>query len=212
MEKLNRRERERIARKNDIMKSACHVFAQKGYHKATLDEIAERAEFSKATIYLYFRNKADLFCRLLEDGVKDLNDLIRDVITNDMDPKTQIREILFKIFDYLDSNRDFFRIFWEQRIEINRELHNIESEYDEDLEEEMQTLAVFFEKIFSKALDLGQVNKEFPADLMSSIFLGSTIGIIHLWLNQHPDEPIADKTDLILKILWEGACNKTNEN
>jgi AcrR family transcriptional regulator len=52
-------------RKRSILDAALHVFGDKGYDRATLDEIAERAGISKATIYLYFPNKKELFAELV---------------------------------------------------------------------------------------------------------------------------------------------------
>lgn len=50
----SRRERERLMRRDAILEAALVVFAEKGYRNATLDEIAERAEFGKGTLYNYF--------------------------------------------------------------------------------------------------------------------------------------------------------------
>ena len=66
-EKLSRRERERLARRNDILAAARKVFAAKGYDRATLDEIAGEAEFAKGTLYGYFDNKLDLFISLIKE-------------------------------------------------------------------------------------------------------------------------------------------------
>ena len=46
------------------------VFAERGYQQATLEEIAQRAGMSKATIYLYYKNKDDLFLHVVEDLVE----------------------------------------------------------------------------------------------------------------------------------------------
>ncbi len=48
-----------------ILESALDVFSDKGYAKATFDEIAARAGFTKGAVYWYFRNKADLVAALI---------------------------------------------------------------------------------------------------------------------------------------------------
>lgn len=48
-----------------ILESALDVFSEKGYAKATFDEIAARAGFTKGAVYWYFRNKADLIAALI---------------------------------------------------------------------------------------------------------------------------------------------------
>ena len=49
-----------------IAQVAKAVFAERGYQQATLEEIAQRAGMSKATIYLYYKNKDDLFLHVVE--------------------------------------------------------------------------------------------------------------------------------------------------
>jgi AcrR family transcriptional regulator len=67
---LSRRDRERLARREAMKGAAMAVIAEKGYDGATLDEIAERAEFGKGTLYNYFPGgKTELFCALFEEEV-----------------------------------------------------------------------------------------------------------------------------------------------
>ncbi len=207
MEKPNRREREKIARKNDIMTAACQVFAQKGYYRATLDEIAEKAEFSKATIYAYFKNKADLFFRLIIDGLSELTQLVENTMKDKTDFKTLLKNIVHEIFDYLDKNRDFFTLLYEQRIELHREISSIENNgsYEEEFQSTAQKLDDSFERLFQKAAENKQIDGNIPPRLLTSIMLGSIFGIIRVWLERMPHEPLADKTDIIIKVFWEGA-------
>ncbi len=67
---LSRRERERLARRDAMLDAALEVFSEKGYSGASVDEIAERAEFGKGTIYNYFPDgKDELFLALFEERV-----------------------------------------------------------------------------------------------------------------------------------------------
>ena len=74
-----RREREREARRQAMLDAARTVFAEKGYENARLDEIAERAEFGKGTLYNYFEGgKEDILFALFEDSHADLAEHIAD--------------------------------------------------------------------------------------------------------------------------------------
>ncbi len=53
-----------------VLESALDVFCEKGYAKATFDEIAARAGFTKGAVYWYFRNKADLISALITEYVQ----------------------------------------------------------------------------------------------------------------------------------------------
>lgn len=67
-----RRERERLARRRAILDAALAVFGDKGFDGATVDEVAERAEFGKGTLYNYFPGgKDELYLTLFEEIVLD---------------------------------------------------------------------------------------------------------------------------------------------
>jgi|GEM_PF-833904 len=68
LDKLPRRERERLMRRVEIIEAGRHVFARKGYHDSTLDDVAEAAELGKATLYSYFDSKELLFTAVIEDS------------------------------------------------------------------------------------------------------------------------------------------------
>ena len=57
---IERKEREKEARKNLILDAAERVFQAKSIQQATMDDIAHEAELAKGTIYLYYRNKDEL--------------------------------------------------------------------------------------------------------------------------------------------------------
>ncbi|MGE5496798.1 MAG: TetR/AcrR family transcriptional regulator [Syntrophothermus sp.] len=64
--KLGRKERERLQRKQEILKSAARLFAEKGFSNATLEDIATSSEFGIGTIYNYFQNKEEIFRSIIE--------------------------------------------------------------------------------------------------------------------------------------------------
>lgn len=57
---IERKGREKEARRNLILEAAERVFQAKGIQQATMDDIAGEAELAKGTIYLYYRNKDEL--------------------------------------------------------------------------------------------------------------------------------------------------------
>ena len=61
MESGTRRERERTQREAEIVAAAERIFCEKGFESASMDEIASAAQFTKRTVYLYFKGKEELF-------------------------------------------------------------------------------------------------------------------------------------------------------
>ena len=67
-----RREREKEERRQSILQAARDVFFENGFHRATVDNVAERAEVSKGTVYLYFESKETILAHLLLGGLGEL--------------------------------------------------------------------------------------------------------------------------------------------
>ena len=107
---LSRKDREKIRHKNDIIKSAQKIFAQKSYEKVTLDEIAEEAEYGKGTIYNYFEGKEDLFVNVIQHGLSQMEENITKVINENMNCREQLEKILIEVKKFYKKNRDFFRV------------------------------------------------------------------------------------------------------
>src|SRR5215470_9449538 len=63
-------------RPEEISAAALQVFARRGLHQTTLDDVAKEAGISKGTIYLYFKNKEDLFIAAAQQVVPGLDELV----------------------------------------------------------------------------------------------------------------------------------------
>src|ERR1051325_1820645 len=80
-EPQSRRVRERAQRTSEILSAARRVFLERGYTRATMDDVARAAEFSKPTLYQYFENKDALFFSLTKQVVIELGDALDDAWT-----------------------------------------------------------------------------------------------------------------------------------
>jgi AcrR family transcriptional regulator len=67
-------EERRLQTRRALLDAAAEVFAQRGYHAASLDEVADTAGFSKGAVYSNFASKDDLFQSLIEDRARELID------------------------------------------------------------------------------------------------------------------------------------------
>ena len=71
-----RRQRERENRYLTILDAAENLFARKGYHTTSMEEIADLAAVSVGTVYFYFKNKEDLILQMLEKIGYQLRNLL----------------------------------------------------------------------------------------------------------------------------------------
>ena len=112
---LSRRERERRMRRQAMLDAASAVFAEKGYAQATLDEIADRAEFGKGTFYNYFDDgKEGLLFAIFDQVYDDLEEMIRTTVGNDGADGRPFRaafhDLVVRSFAYYEDREDLFLI------------------------------------------------------------------------------------------------------
>jgi len=105
-----RKEREKEQRREEILDAAQRVFFEKGLSIATMDEIAETAELSKGTLYLYYKSKEDLYLAVMMRGMQILLEMLAEVVrSNDSVPKMLIR-LRDTYTAYFNNHRDYFRM------------------------------------------------------------------------------------------------------
>jgi TetR/AcrR family transcriptional regulator len=124
VQKLSRREREKLSRRAEILQAAWEVFASKDYGSATIDQIAEAAELSKGTLYLYFQNKADIFLSTVEMGLEMISSIIQETTSSIDDPVAGLKEIIKRLLDFSEENAGFFKIMSSEQahFEIHAEM------------------------------------------------------------------------------------------
>lgn len=154
-ESLSRRERERRMRRRAMLDAARAVFAEKGYADATLDEIAERAEFGKGTLYNYFEGgKEEILFAVFDDAIEKMEDLIRRVFQEERDEDQPLRDAFHTFvkrhFEMIREQQDLFLILLKEghlmafsddadRVEFFQEQHNrLENTLTPVLEEAME--------------------------------------------------------------------------
>lgn len=90
----NRRERRRHERREAILEAAATVFGQKGAHAATMDEVAEAADVSKGTVYLYFPSKDELFLALAHRPLDAVLARFEELTGDDVDGLTLLQRLV----------------------------------------------------------------------------------------------------------------------
>lgn len=107
--KLSRRERERLARRREILTAARKVFGARGYEGATLDEVAREAEFAKGTLYSYFDSKAELFAELVEHEFDEVLAQAKEALEEEEDVAAAARAVIGVFLEFFEERADFFR-------------------------------------------------------------------------------------------------------
>jgi AcrR family transcriptional regulator len=144
-----RKERERERRRQQIIVAAKRVFSNKGFNKATMEDIATEAELSPGTLYLYFKNKEELYASLSIRILQYL--LIRIEHVNrekDLDPEKKMKLLIEAMYDvYAFDPLIIINMFQLQSSETLRNLSPQLLEQIKDLSRKsLGTIADIFEE------------------------------------------------------------------
>jgi AcrR family transcriptional regulator len=90
--------KKRAERRDEILACARDVFSAKGYHAATIDDIAARVNVARGTFYLYFSDKRAVFEALVDDFFARLTGAIRSIdLASAEPPIAQLRANLVRL-------------------------------------------------------------------------------------------------------------------
>ncbi|NOY06099.1 MAG: TetR/AcrR family transcriptional regulator [Chlorobi bacterium] len=173
-ERLPRKERERLQHRKDILAAARKVFALRGFKDATIDEIAERAEFGKATLYHYFSTKEEMFQEVIHDGFTQMVELTR----KELERQGTTRELLLhfgeRFLRHLYENADLFSLY-------TREMNKVQSRecWHTGFRDSVRKLADVLER------NPGLEGNRERVETYAFLFLNIVLGIFHFNFIRH---------------------------
>lgn len=94
-------------RRRRILSAGRQVLKEKGYQEILLDDVARRAGIAKGTLYLYFKNKENLFAALFQDLVDDMESKLKKMGLEKLPAPAYLRHIVTEGLNFLDEHRDF---------------------------------------------------------------------------------------------------------
>lgn len=180
---MGRRKKEpRSVHRENIVSAASALFVEKGIAAASMDDIAKAAGYSKATLYVYFKNKEEIVGILVLNSMKKLYDYISCALAQHENTETRYRFICRSLVQYQEEFPFYFKMVLDKI--------NIDFESQGYLPEEKETYQIG-EEINDKIKDFllsGMEKGDLRSDLeiMPTIFnfWGMLSGIIQLAVNK----------------------------
>jgi len=95
------------------MSSAAAVFSDRGMEKASIDEVAEHAGFTKGAFYANFESKEQLFLAMLEENFAARLEEIDRALSTEEKPEAQARQAGLDFHRFLEFSEEWERLFFE---------------------------------------------------------------------------------------------------
>lgn len=99
-------------RRRQLLDVALRVFAERGFHDASMNDIAVAAGVTKPVLYQHFTSKRELFAELLSDVGRDLQDTITKAVTGAETPRQMVELGFSAYFSYVNQHRNAFQLFY----------------------------------------------------------------------------------------------------
>ena len=207
-EALSRREREKLAHRADIMDAALRVFARKGFFQATLDEIAQEAEFSKGALYLYFSSKEDILYTALKEKLLNFNlNLARDVFKGEKGFYDELRNYFVACAGMAFKEQDLMMVLMAQRAAGYKA-------FTREKADEFCTYHHHLDSIAQQRIENAKTSGELrnlPVEAIYGIIHGSLENMLVTRWKSDTVEELVKSIDVFLDILFNG-IGKHKEN
>ena len=179
-------EKIREAKRKQIMDAALELFANKGYHSASISKIASNAGISKGLMYNYFESKEALVLAIFDLGMEQLTALFdpnKDgVLTED-----EFDFFVKRTFDTIQNNNSYWKLYFSIILQPLVSVM-VKGRYEEILMESMQILVKYFEK------------KDVKDPMAEAILFGATIDGISMNYLLSPDMfPLDEMKEAIIE-------------
>lgn len=107
-----RKERDKAEMREMILQSAHKLFIDRGFEEVSIRNIAESIEYSPATIYLYFKDKNEIFYALHNEAFKKFNDQMATSLSTIADPFDRLIGMGEKYIQFATEHPKYYEIMF----------------------------------------------------------------------------------------------------
>jgi AcrR family transcriptional regulator len=180
-----------LATREKILQAAVTEIADRGYERARLVDIAERADLTVGSVYTWFKNKSDLFNAALEYSLAEqqtrnmilLSDDIRELST---EPSSHWMVLIGSLAPRNTAHDKGPTDAQKLLIEALKSAWRDEDSYD-TVRPQIARLFDQYKVIITNAMNDGAIDKALSADLLARLFLAFPVGLSLLTLSGLPD-------------------------
>ncbi|MCK5542658.1 MAG: TetR/AcrR family transcriptional regulator [Desulfobacterales bacterium] len=174
-----RKTREKGLRRNQILEAAKEVFSSKGYNTATIEEIADVAELSPGTLYIYFKNKEELHTFLSIDILKHIAEEVELVAQDNVSSDVKLdnlRDVFIKVYE-----KDPMILISLFHLQAGETLRNLSTEVLDQLKQTSARALSAITSIIVEGIEAGVFIDDHPVALADVIW--STFSGVVLWVD-----------------------------
>ncbi len=181
-------------REPQILEVAGRVFAARGYHGASMDEIAAQADVTKPLVYAYFGSKEELYVAYIERSGRQLQARMREAAGRDAPPIQRLRAGTLEFLRFVEERRDGWRVLYSEAGARGGPLA-------EQVASLRAAIAQMTKRLLIESATGIEVTDATAAALdgVAHAFVGAGESLANWWL-EHPELPAERAVDLLIAV------------
>ncbi len=188
-----------------IIDAAEEIISELGFENSTMDQIAERAEVGKGTLYLHFKSKSAIYLAICERGSSLLNNKIAAILTQDITGIEMVREIGKEYLTFVQENPQYFYAFnYYEGIMADEEKR--EGEIAMQCEQNAKNGITYIVRALQIGMQDGSIDDSYNPNQLGVMIWGAARGLINVAFQKHQKQhyKILDEVDMSLDTLING--------
>jgi len=200
MERSMRKAWELSRRRREILKHAEKIFSSKGFHSATMAEIAGSSGYAIGTIYQIFQGKEHLYTTMVNEKMDRMYSEIRQSVIKARDVMDKIEALVSAHFRFVENNVDFCNLFIRgEAMTLSEGLAALRDKIIDDYLEHVK----FIEEIIRDGLGV-RFMRPMESRTIASALLGMINAFALDWMVAPDDSPLSAKVGSVLDIFLQG--------
>lgn len=184
-------------KKQRIFAAALKVFAERGFHPATMDEIAAAAGFGKGTLYRHFKSKDQLLNQLLISTSDDIVADLSTIFSGRADVLEEIQSFIEHWVRFIEDNHVLYRLIQTEGMRVFS--GGKRATFYEHLISNLPMLKEHF-----ASMNQNRTLKLTSFHTVAYGMLGFIDGVVQRWFRSDMDYPLRDEIPVILEVLFNG--------
>lgn len=180
-----------------IIEAATRVFADKGFFKATVSDVAGAAEVAEGTIYLYFKNKDDLLISIFENSMDMFARELDQALSGVTDPAERLRCLIHLHLRLVEEHKELAQV-------LHVELRQSEKFMREYQGEKVINYLKKIQGIVLEGQEQGVFRKDLDARVIRRSIFGSLDEVALKWVLTKKKEPLEQRATQLADLFLHG--------
>ncbi len=179
-----------------ILNSAGAVFAEHGFYKATISQIASQAGVADGTLYLYFKNKDDILYQYISYKTEIVFEKMRASVEKGKNAEEKLRLLIRCHLEEFQNDKNMAVIFQS------------EARYLRDIQSQIKDISKMYLDLLSDIIEQGQIEGVMRQDLFVGLvkrfILGAVEGVISTWVSAEGRYDLVSMADPLVDLYLTG--------